>query len=95
MQKTEVTGAPEALGQRMLQNQPQELWPRQCPGLHLFGFAVLVAESHQAIPASDNILFLDHALVKIAPQINLGESLFLRKLLWASLPNKRQKLRDR
>jgi len=24
-----------------------------------------------------------------------GESLFLRKLLWASLPNKRQKLRDR
>jgi hypothetical protein len=25
----------------------------------------------------------------------VGESLFLRKLLWASLPNKRQKLRDR
>jgi hypothetical protein len=25
----------------------------------------------------------------------IGESLFLRKLLWASLPNKRQKLRDR
>jgi hypothetical protein len=24
-----------------------------------------------------------------------GESLFLRKLFWASLPNKRQKLRDR
>jgi hypothetical protein len=24
-----------------------------------------------------------------------GESLFLRKLLWASLPNKRQKSRDR
>jgi hypothetical protein len=23
-----------------------------------------------------------------------GESLFLRKLFWASLPNKRQKLRD-
>jgi hypothetical protein len=25
---------------------------------------------------------------------NSGESLFLRKLFWASLPNKRQKLRD-
>gem|GEM_PF-5204068 len=28
-------------------------------------------------------------------QVIIGESLFLRKLLWASLPNKRQKLRDR
>jgi peptidoglycan/LPS O-acetylase OafA/YrhL len=28
-------------------------------------------------------------------QFYIGESLFLRKLLWASLPNKRQKLRDR
>jgi hypothetical protein len=27
--------------------------------------------------------------------VQSGESLFLRKLLWASLPNKRQKLRDR
>lgn len=30
-----------------------------------------------------------------AKHINSGESLFLRKLLWASLPNKRQKSRDR
>jgi hypothetical protein len=29
------------------------------------------------------------------PVQSSGESLFLRKLLWASLPNKRQKLRDR
>ena len=29
------------------------------------------------------------------PCPTIGESLFLRKLLWASLPNKRQKLRDR
>jgi hypothetical protein len=28
-------------------------------------------------------------------QVPIGESLFLRKLFWASLPNKRQKLRDR
>jgi hypothetical protein len=29
------------------------------------------------------------------PKAQSGESLFLRKLFWASLPNKRQKLRDR
>jgi hypothetical protein len=28
-------------------------------------------------------------------ELRRGESLFLQKLLWASLPNKRQKLRDR
>jgi hypothetical protein len=36
---------------------------------------------------------LRHAVAKTLERI--GESLFLRKLLWASLPNKRQKLRDR
>jgi hypothetical protein len=70
MQKAEVAGAPKAFGQHMLQNQPQEFWPRQRSGLHLFGFAVLVAKSHQTIPASHNILFLDHALIKIPPQID-------------------------
>ncbi len=49
MQKAEVTGTPEAFRQHMLQNQPQELSPGQRPGLHLFGFAVLVTEGHQAI----------------------------------------------
>jgi len=33
-------------------------------------------------------------LVLESPLTNPGESLFLRKLLWASLPNKRQKLRE-
>jgi len=32
---------------------------------------------------------------KLVENKSCGESLFLRKLLWASLPNKRQKLRDR
>jgi hypothetical protein len=31
----------------------------------------------------------------LTKSLPLGESLFLRKLLWASLPNKQQKLRDR
>jgi hypothetical protein len=34
-------------------------------------------------------------LQKAEKYYKVGESLFLRKLLWASLPNKRQKLRDR
>ena len=33
--------------------------------------------------------------IDIERQPKRGESLFLRKLFWASLPNKRQKLRDR
>jgi transposase len=35
------------------------------------------------------------ASLGVVPKQHSGESLFLRKLLWASLPNKRQKLRDR
>jgi membrane fusion protein (multidrug efflux system) len=34
-------------------------------------------------------------LVEESQYVNSGESLFLRKLFWASLPNKRQKSRDR
>jgi len=45
------------------------------------------------------VIFKEHGALKIVEcwgdDVPGGESLFLRKLLWASLPNKRQKLRDR
>jgi len=54
----------------MPKNQPQELGTGQRPDTHLLGFAVLVTESDLAIPAGNNILFLDNALIKITSEIN-------------------------
>ena len=49
MQKAKVTGAPEALGQHVLQNQPQELGAGERSGQHLFRLTVLVAEGDQTL----------------------------------------------
>jgi hypothetical protein len=51
-----------------------------------------------AVVLSGNSIMIENYLSGICKRSGLyaiGESLFLRKLLWASLPNKRQKLRDR
>jgi len=63
MQKAKVTGASEALGQHMLQNQPQELSTGHRPGLHLFRLTVLVAEADQTILQAI-ISFLESRLCK-------------------------------
>lgn len=70
MQKAEVARAPEALGQDMSENQPEELGAGQCSGAHLSGFAVLITKSHLTVPAGNNVLLLDDAFIKIAPKIN-------------------------
>ncbi|PPK77318.1 hypothetical protein B0F87_102430 [Methylobacter tundripaludum] len=57
------------------------------------GLSLIVADS---TPYTAKILqdLGDFPWITRVPE-TIGESLFLRKLLWASLPNKRQKLCDR
>ena len=74
MQKPEVAGSPKTLGQHMLQYQPQELGPGQRPCLPVFDLAVLVAECHLAVLAGNNVLLLDHTLVKVAASCSVYDS---------------------
>jgi len=53
VQKDEVAGAPEAIGQDMPEDQPQEIGAGQRSSLDRPDFAVLVAESDFAIRAGD------------------------------------------
>jgi len=61
------------------------------------GFLKEQSNHYAAYIASIHLTAIRFCLLVIAKQTQgaVGESLFLRKLLWASLPNKRQKLRDR
>ena len=62
-------------------------------------FAILVPNRERRIDESTGLKGESHEnSIHLRPclfESTGGESLFLRKLLWASLPNKRQKLRDR
>jgi hypothetical protein len=49
VQKTEVAGAPEALGQDMSEDQPKEFRAGQRSSPHLAGFTVLVAKKPKII----------------------------------------------
>ena len=70
VQKAEVAGPPEALGQDMPEDQPKELNTGQRASPHLSALAVLITKGYLAVPAGDNVLFLDDAFIQIAPQIN-------------------------
>ncbi len=70
MQKAEVASASEAFGQHMLEDQPQEPGAGDRSVFALLGFAILVAKSHLAVFAGDNIFLLDHAFIEIAAQID-------------------------
>ena len=74
MQKAKITRAAETLGQYVTQQEAQELHTGQGSGALLLGFAVLVTKSHQAVLASDDVFFLDHAFVEIAPEIDQSMS---------------------
>ncbi len=72
MQKAVVARPPEALGQHVLQDQVQE--GRAAYGAHhaLAGLAVPIAETHLAVLAGEDVLFLNHAPIQIAAQIDQG-----------------------
>jgi hypothetical protein len=63
VKEAEVSGAPESLGQDMLQDQPQEVCAGQGAALHLSGFCVAITEGHLAVVAGQNIRFADDAPV--------------------------------
>lgn len=70
MQKAEITRPPKALGQHMLQDQPQEMRAADCATFYSAGLGVAIAKAHLAVGAGDDVLLADDAAVKIAPQID-------------------------
>jgi len=74
VQKPEVAGAPEALGQDMLEQQPEEGGAGERSRFAAASFAVAVAKGDLAVVAGEDVLFLEHAPVQIAAQID--QSLF-------------------
>ena len=69
MQKTEVARSPEALGQHMLQDQPEEIRAGQSALLGPPGLGVLIAEADLAVAAGDDVLLANDAAIEIAPEI--------------------------
>ena len=72
VQKAEVAGAPEALGQDMLEQQPQEGSAGEGAGFGAAGFAVAIAEGDLAVVAGEDVFLLEDAAVPIAAQIDQG-----------------------
>lgn len=70
MQKAKVTRPPKALGQHMLQHQPQELRTRDRALLHPASLGVAITETHIPVLATQDVFFPDHAPIKIATQID-------------------------
>ena len=69
MEQAVVAGAPEALGQHMAQQHPQELRPGQA--LDLLRTAVVAdAKGDQAIAIAEDVLLGEHTAVEVAPQIH-------------------------
>ncbi len=72
VEEAEIARAPQALGQDMAQQQPQELCARERSGLHPPALAVLVAVGHLTVIAREDVLLADHAAVEIAGEIDQG-----------------------
>ena len=70
MQDAEIARAAEALGQHMLQHQPEELRTGHGTQFHLPGLCILVPEAHLATAHGDDILLRDDAPVEVAPEVD-------------------------
>jgi hypothetical protein len=70
MQEAEIPCSPEAFRQDMLEQQRQELGTGQRAVSEAFAFALAVAKGHLPVVAGDDIFFLDHAAIQIAPEID-------------------------
>ena len=64
-----VAGAPEAFGQHMAQQHPQELRPGQALDHHRTA-VVADAKGDQAIAIAEDVLLGDHTAVEVAPQVH-------------------------
>ena len=76
MQEPIIPDPAKALGQDMLQYQPQEVLTleRAVPGLT--GFAVNVLEGHLAVVIGNDVFFTDHATVQVTGQVLQGRLAF-------------------
>lgn len=72
MQKAEVTPAPEAFGQDMLERQPEEDGAWRRAGFGAVGLALTMTEGDLVIFAGEDALLLAHAAVPVAAQIEQG-----------------------
>ena len=64
-----VAGAPEALGQHMAQQHPQELRAGQALDQHRTA-VVADAKGDQAIAIAEDVLLGQHTAVEVAPQVH-------------------------
>jgi len=65
VQEAEIARAAKALGQQVLENQPEELSAGKRALFRLTGFGVAIAEAHPAIRAGEDVLFTDDAAVEV------------------------------
>lgn len=70
MQKAEIARPPEAFGQHMLQDQPQEMRTGDGALFHRSGLGVAITEAHLAVVAGDDVLLGDAAPVQITAQVD-------------------------
>jgi hypothetical protein len=56
VQEAEIASAAKALGQHVLENQPEEIDPGERAPFRLAGLSVAIAEAHLAILAGEDVL---------------------------------------
>jgi hypothetical protein len=74
VQEAEIARAAKALGQHVLENQPEELSAGKRALVRLAGFGVAIAEAHPAIRAGEDVLFTDDAAVEVTTEGRSGPS---------------------
>ena len=63
MQEAIIPDPSKALGQNMLQHQPEEVLALECAISMLSGIAVEVFEGHSSIVIGNDVVFTDHTTV--------------------------------
>jgi len=69
VQEAEVSGALQAFGQDVLQQQPQEVRPRQGAAGGFAALGIAPAVGDQPVLAAQDVALGDHAPVQVAPQV--------------------------
>jgi len=70
MQKSEVAGSPESLGQHVLQDQMEEGRPAHRAHRTLAGLAVAIPKADLTVVAGEDVPLLNDASIQIAAQID-------------------------